>query len=265
MTPRAIYYQSMPPPPLPHKKPTPKPPNDPLLRLEVRDLSSKGARILLSTVECGTVLEEAVNIVLSTLYTKDSKIPPTRSVTLILRSFEGVAFTTGKEIDDDHKEIHLSTDYVAKIPPERRKQELTGVIVHEMVHCWQWAAKGTCPSGLIEGIADYVRLRADLAPPHWNRVWKGHKWDSGYEKTGYFLDYLERRFGDGTVIAINDRLRNREYDEKHFWKQCCDSDIKTLWAQYGKSLEKEDHGDGSARRGADADTIEKDTLLRGIS
>lgn len=37
-----------------------------------------------------------------------------------------------------------------------------GVCVHEMVHCWQWNAKGTCPGGLIEGIADYVRLRSGL-------------------------------------------------------------------------------------------------------
>jgi hypothetical protein len=217
-------------------------------------------------VECGSLLEEAVNIVIRTLYTHDSKIPPTRSVTLILRSFEGVAFTTGKAIDDDHKEIHLSTDFIASIAPERRKQELRGVVVHEMVHCWQWAARGTCPSGLIEGIADYVRLRADLAPPHWNRAWKDCDWDAGYERTGYFLDYLERRFGDGTVIAINERLRDRKYHEEQFWKHCCHSDIKTLWAQYGKYLEKEDHAGGlGLRRVANAETTEEDILLRGIS
>jgi hypothetical protein len=28
-----------------------------------------------------------------------------------------------------------------------------GVLVHEIVHCYQYDAKGTCPGGLIEGIA----------------------------------------------------------------------------------------------------------------
>jgi hypothetical protein len=141
----------------------------------------------------------------------------------------------GKDIDDDHKEIHFSTDYIASIPAERRKQEMLGVVRHEMVHCWQWAANGTCPGGLIEGIADWVRLRSDFVPPHWKQESTGD-WDAGYQHTGYFLDYLEKRFGDGTVVRINDHLRNRDYDEKDFWLVCCGSHVKTLWEEYGKSL-----------------------------
>ena len=239
MPPHAVHYQIAMAPPPPGKPAIIKPPHDPLLRLEVRDLSAKGAKIFLSVLDCGSILSNAVESVLSILYTKESKMPPTRSVTLILRSMPGVAFTTGKDIDDDHKEIHLSTDYIANIAPERREKELTGVIVHEMVHCWQWAAKGTCPVGLTEGVADFVRLRADLAPPHWKRAWKDTKWDAGYERTGYFLDYLESRFGAGTVIAINEQLRDRNYHEGHFWRHCCGHDVKTLWSEYGRSLENE--------------------------
>jgi hypothetical protein len=47
------------------------------------------------------------------------------------------------------------------------KREIEGVIVHEMVHAMQYTGNETCPGGLIEGIADWVRLQADLAPPHW--------------------------------------------------------------------------------------------------
>jgi hypothetical protein len=114
---------------------------------------------------------------------------------------------------------------------------MLGVVRHEMVHCWQWAAKGTCPGGLIEGIADWVRLRSNLVPPHWKQESSGD-WDAGYQHTGYFLDYLEKRFGDGTVVRINDRLRNREYEEKDFWYVCCGSHVKTLWEEYGKSLKQ---------------------------
>src|SRR5215469_3021069 len=126
-----------------------KPKRKPLLRLEIRDLSEEGARSFLSCLDCSTVLEEAVDGVLDLLYSPKSHIPPTRSVTLILRSMPGVAYTTGKDLDDDHKEIHFSTDHIARIPQDDRKNEMLGVLRHEMVHCWQWSANGTCPGGLI--------------------------------------------------------------------------------------------------------------------
>jgi len=217
-----------------------RPKRKPLLRLEIRDLSEEGAGSFLSLLDCSTVVQDAVNGVLDLLYSPHSHIPPTRSVTLILRSMPGVAYTTGKDLDDDHKEIHFSTDYIAGIPKDRRKTEMLGVLRHEMVHCWQWAAKGTCPSGLIEGIADWVRLRSGLVPPHWKREWDGD-WDAGYQHTGYFLDYLEDRFGDGTVMRINEHLRDKEYNEDSFWMECCHHDIKTLWKDYGKKMDSE-HG-----------------------
>ena len=77
-------------------------------------------------------------------------------MTLILRDFDGVAYTTGSDLDDDHKEIHFSLKYIAGIQPSsetRIRDEIKGVLVHEMVHCFQYNGKGTCPGGLIEGIA----------------------------------------------------------------------------------------------------------------
>ena len=35
----------------------------------------------------------------------------------------------------------------------RARHEIQGVLTHEMVHCFQYNAKETCPGGLIEGIA----------------------------------------------------------------------------------------------------------------
>lgn len=46
------------------------------------------------------------------------------------------------------------------------------------VHCWQYNGKRTCPGGLVEGIADFVRLRDGLSPPHWKKG--GTNWDEGY-------------------------------------------------------------------------------------
>jgi len=40
-------------------------------------------------------------------------------------------------MDGDNKEIHFSADYVRGQSEERCRDEIRGVIVHEMVHVWQ--------------------------------------------------------------------------------------------------------------------------------
>jgi hypothetical protein len=148
----------------------------------------------------------------------------------------GVAYTTGSELDSEHKEIHFSLDYIRNsIAASRATQEIMGVLTHEMVHCYQYNAIGTCPGGLIEGIADWVRLNCDLSPPHWKRD-EGGKWDAGYQHTGYFLDYLEKRFGEGLIRRMNDKLRNEKYEEKRFWTGLCGRPVDQLWGDYQEKL-----------------------------
>ncbi|CAI6334100.1 unnamed protein product [Periconia digitata] len=226
---------------------TPKvhPPRKPLLRLELRDLSSPGAFSFLRLLHASTALEDAVHTVLHHLYTAlpPHHIPPTRSITLVLEAMEGVAYTKGSSLDADHKSIHLSTDYIAHIPDARKKEEITGVLVHEMVHCWQHNAQGTAPGGLIEGIADWVRLKAGYAPPHWKRVAGGKdKWDSGYERTGFFLEWLEQLYGEDIVRRINNELRGCEYEGAAFWGKCCGKDVEALWEEYRAFLDKDSAG-----------------------
>lgn len=80
-----------------------------------------------------------------------------RSVTLHLDNMKGVAFTKGSELDDDHKEIHLNLNH-CETNKQRVHDEIRGVLVHEMVHCYQYNGKGSCPGGLIEGIAGSFRF-----------------------------------------------------------------------------------------------------------
>lgn len=149
----------------------------------------------------------------------------------------GVAYTTGSDIDDDHKEIHFSLDYINSIKSERQKEEIQGVLVHEMVHCWQWNGIGTAPGGLIEGIADFVRLKAGLSPPHWKKENTG-KWDSGYQHTGYFLEWIEDNWGEGSVRKVNDALKGKNYVEEEFWEQLFQKKVEDLWKEYSKDLPK---------------------------
>ncbi|KAH8119975.1 hypothetical protein DFH11DRAFT_21280 [Phellopilus nigrolimitatus] len=147
---------------------------------------------------------------------------------------DGVAYTKGSELDDDHKEIHLSMQHIEN-SKQRAKDETLGVIVHEMVHCFQYNAKGSCPGGLIEGIADYVRLKAGFSPPHWKRG--GSRWDEGYQTTGYFLEWIENTFGQDFVRRLNGSMRDKKYNEGIF-KEFTGKAVDELWKMYKTFLQQ---------------------------
>ena len=87
---------------------------DPKLRLHLDELSHDGTALFVSQVDACRLLPNAISHVLQHLYTpcSGSKVPATRSVTLVLRSMDGVAYSTGLQLDDDHKEIHLSLNHI---------------------------------------------------------------------------------------------------------------------------------------------------------
>ena len=250
-----------------HPPSTPYP--TPLLRLKFNDLSHPGADDTLAALHpIRSSLKFAVDTVLSLLYPLSSNTdglqwPGTRSITLVLADEKGgVAYTAGKAIDDDHKEITVSLDYLSgHVPRDRLQAELKGVLVHEMVHCWQYNAGGSAPGGLVEGIADWVRLRAGLRPPHWRRDGEG-QWDRGYQHTGYFLDWIERRFGRHSVPRINHELRQRTYEEHVFWPKLFGKSIEELWKAYVHELrhgEEEREGEVvAAERSPNASPTSKD-------
>ena len=206
--------------------------------LRVLDVSSHGAKSFLKAIDYGSVPEEYIEVVIRLLYDDKCLVPGTRSVTLVARPMCGVAYTTGIDIDDDHKEIHISTEYIEAQNEDCMLQEVRGVIVHELVHCVQGTGCGDAPVGLTEGIADWVRLNCGLVPPHWHRSAEGN-WDAGYETTAYFLEYLEERFGLGTVRRINECLRRDRYEQCEFWADLFNHSVFTLWEDYRKWLEKQ--------------------------
>ncbi|KAM0875193.1 hypothetical protein ACQ4PT_036892 [Festuca glaucescens] len=83
---------------------------------------------------------------------------PVNAVTLVVEDIGGVAFTSANG-------IHLSAQYVGGYSGDV-KREVTRVLYHEAAHVWQWDGQGNANGGLIEGIADFVRLKAGFAPGH---------------------------------------------------------------------------------------------------
>ncbi|GAB4856592.1 hypothetical protein Ancab_014508 [Ancistrocladus abbreviatus] len=144
-----------------------------------------------------------------------------QKVTLIVESMGGVAYTLNNE-------IHLSANYVAGYSGNV-KIEITGVLYHEMTHVWQWNGNGRAPGGLIEGVADYVRLKAGYAPSHWVKPGQGDRWDQGYDVTAYFLDYCNS-LRNGFVAELNKKMRNGYSDS--FFNDLLGKSVDQLWSDY---------------------------------
>ncbi|GAB4856583.1 hypothetical protein Ancab_014500 [Ancistrocladus abbreviatus] len=144
-----------------------------------------------------------------------------QKITLIVESIDGVAYT-------QNNEIHLSANYVAGYSGDV-KTEITGVLYHEMTHVWQWNGNGQANGGLIEGIADYVRLKAGYAPSHWVKPGQGDRWDQGYDVTAYFLDYCNS-LRDGFVAELNKKMRDGYSDS--FFNDLLGKSVDQLWSDY---------------------------------
>ncbi|KAI5818620.1 hypothetical protein BZA77DRAFT_306062 [Pyronema omphalodes] len=162
---------------------------------------------------------------------------------LHVRPFEGVAYTSNHR-ETGESEIYLSTTYIRKYvqnhDPEPNepdnfelvRNELLGVLSHEIVHVFQ--NHGNAPPGLIEGIADYFRLKMALPAQHWKRG--GTKWDDGYQITAYFLEWVEGYVSEpGFVQRLNKRLGEEDgYTEKIWEELGCGCSVEELWRMYAE-------------------------------
>ncbi|KAF9453896.1 BSP-domain-containing protein [Macrolepiota fuliginosa MF-IS2] len=217
----------MPPTPPSTEWPIPK------FLLRVDDLDHEGASLFFANVQPYDALREAVLWTFTILYTQETVPRKVKAIQLVLRNMPGVAHTFGT---DTHKEIHFSLDWI-KTNAHRARDEIMGVLTHEVVHCFQHDAQGTCPGGLIEGVADFVRFHAALSPPHWHHTAPSHtdRWDAGYEKTAYFLDWLNIRYGPSTTQTLNLAFRERRYHRRIF-REITGRPLRKLWALYRASF-----------------------------
>ncbi|KAL3651710.1 hypothetical protein CASFOL_004712 [Castilleja foliolosa] len=144
-----------------------------------------------------------------------------QTVSLFVDDMDGVAYASGDQ-------IHVSARYI--IQPGDVKLGFTGVLYHEMAHVWQWFGNGQqVPGGLIEGIADYVRLKADYAASHWVSPGQGDRWDQGYDVTARFLDYCNSLRG-GFVAELNKKMRSG-YSNSYF-VDLLGKTVDQLWMDY---------------------------------
>ncbi|KAI9512483.1 plant basic secretory protein [Russula earlei] len=224
----------MAPPSSPPPPPTVSRPDWPVptLKLRIDDLSHPGIKLFFDNVDPIRVMHDAAVAVFRWLYVTTDKAPKhVQSILLVLRPMDGVARP---------KEIHFACQHIVNCT-DRCADEIRGVLVHEVVHCFQYNGQGACPGGLVEGVADWVRLCSGFVPPHWKPG--GERWDAGYHVTAYFLQWLTERYGEGTVPEINELMRDAPYDE-HIFKTVTGRKIGKLWKLYNEQLGGGGGGDG---------------------
>jgi hypothetical protein len=128
--------------------------------------------------------------------------------------------------------IQLGAQSVAEIngDADTVKEAVNGVLYHEATHVWQWGLQDYGKkSGLFEGIADYVRLKAGLAPGHWVKPGQGDRWDQGYDVTARFLDYCDS-LKPGFVAQLNSKMKGGYTDD--FFAQILGKNVQQLWQDY---------------------------------
>ncbi|XP_056163453.1 uncharacterized protein LOC115686372 [Syzygium oleosum] len=109
------------------------------------------------------------------------------------------------------------------------KAEFTGILYHESAHVWQWTANGVTPTGLITGIADYIRLTSGWPSKGWVAKGSGSRWDEGYAVTAYFLEYCNG-LRDGFIADLNAMMRY--YYTDAFFVQLLGKSVYELWDDY---------------------------------
>ena len=125
-------------------------------------------------------------------------------------------------------EIKVRASYIEGIKGDI-KWDFSGVLYHEMVLVWQWNGQRLAPVGLTEGIADYVRLKANYAPSHWVKPGEGKTWDQGYDVTAKFLDYCNG-LRDGFVAELNKKMKDGYNDS--FFVDLLGKPVDQLWSDY---------------------------------
>ncbi|KAL3515330.1 hypothetical protein ACH5RR_022232 [Cinchona calisaya] len=146
-----------------------------------------------------------------------------QKVSMFVDDFDGnvVAYAVNNE-------IHVNARFIQGNPNDAITG-FTGVVYHEMTHIWQWNGNGQAPSGLIDGIADFVRLKAGYAPSNWAQPGQGDKWDHGYDVTARFLDYCNS-LSNGFVAELNKKMRDGYSDS--FFFDLLGQTVDQLWSDY---------------------------------
>jgi hypothetical protein len=196
----------------------------PKLTFQNTDTTSKGQVFSDAVPDPQTLVWSAAHDTCRTLYRFPDDVKPIEELTLTVQDYAGVAGVTGSN-------MYISTSYLQSQLDQGVdiREEVAGILHFTTSLVYQ----NPGPQWLSVGIADYVRLDADLLGP---QPRKGGTYYQSSRATAFFLQYLVTRNAD-IVYQLNRRLA----PEQGAWTDQAfvtfmGSDVDTLWSDYQATL-----------------------------
>jgi hypothetical protein len=172
------------------------------------------------------------------LYRTADEVRDATHLQLIIRYAPGeVAWKAGDGADIT---VMISTDHLTNVKNQGRDvaTEVKGILFHEMTHMYQHDDHDGhgADAGLIEGIADFVRIKAGFTPDG-AQPSGGGNWNDGYTHTAFFLLYVDQAY-PGFAHDLN---LSMDSDDGKTWSPAAFQDItgkpvETLWDDYKAQL-----------------------------
>lgn len=174
----------------------------PTLTLELEDTGPKGQLFIDAVPDPESFVQATGRTVCQILYRKVEEVRDANHITLIIR--DDPQYPGWKSGDVGNITVMISTDHLADVDAKGGDvaSEVRGILLHEMTHMYQNDDKapgeGTYAQlpNVIEGIADFVRIRAGYAPAGAQPSKTGSWDDQGYWKPAFFLLWIDGRHPD---------------------------------------------------------------------
>ncbi|MCT4648199.1 MAG: hypothetical protein N4A74_24640, partial [Carboxylicivirga sp.] len=194
----------------------------PVIIVKIEDKAHQGAQIFMESVpDPEAFIQACANDVVGKLFSqKQLKKDDFQDVDTITFSVKDMEAKAAKGGNFEHIKIGFSQNYIADKYQEDGHSdeeilfELKGVLYHELTHGYQYTPKNaggykkaTDHFSMIEGMADFVRI--DLGQ-HKRPEKAGGHWTDGYTTTGYFLQYLSRKYGEHFIFKFNQSAKELE-------------------------------------------------------
>ncbi|OAB39102.1 hypothetical protein PMSD_03995 [Paenibacillus macquariensis subsp. defensor] len=200
----------------------------------------------LDTVGNGYLFEQAlpnyqqeitaiIRDIVSTLYDNPKKISnnPKKIIIEILDE-PGIAWADSANAKLGVSSRYLKDYYESSKNPNSTpfREELIGMLYHELTHVYQFNGNGSFPGYMSEGLADGVRLEYGYHDRY--SAGPGGNWDGSYSTTGNFLLWIiehkqkPRFLRDITASQVN-------WTPEAF-KSITGEDVNSLWDQYQQSF-----------------------------
>lgn len=173
----------------------------PTFTLELEDTGPNGQLFVDAIPDPEAFVQEIGRTVCKILYRHADEVRDANHITLLIRDDPAAGWKSG---DVGDITVMVSSNHLATIAAQGDDvaEEIKGILLHEMTHMYQNDDKAPGEGdyvnigNVIEGIADFVRIRAG-SPPLGAKPAKSGVWDDqGYWKPAYFLLWIDVQYPD---------------------------------------------------------------------